>query len=138
MRRVQEVCVTAALVFLCACTGRAIPPYLHLEAEFDTAKISAVENIVRNVARDWGLRVREKDKREMRFVSLGADAFFMSVYYENDTIVHVTNAGGVGASTLRLFASDYGKMPKAKLDDLISDLVRGIETYDIKFRKIPI
>ena len=125
--------VSALLFLVCACDSRQVSPHLLYRADFDAARIDEAERVVRGVAEEWELRVFEKDRDEMAFLTRGRDAFFVALYFEGDSILVLTNVG-VG-DTLELTAFDYKKMPMSDLDALVAQVITSLEDkLDVEFK----
>lgn len=122
------------VVCVCSCADDN-NPYLIYESEFGTEKISKVENVIKDLAQRRNLRVFEKNRENMKYLSRGEDAFFIALYFKNDPILVVTNVG-VG-KLITLSVSDYGKMPRKELELLTLELVSILKNeVNISFEKV--
>lgn len=128
--------VTMMLLTLSSC-GEAeyTPPYLHYRADFDTAKVDEAEMTIKEIAKKWNLRVYEKDRDQMKFLTQGKEAFFIALYRDEDPVLSLTNSG-VG-NVISVMAVDYGNMPVSDLERLTKEVIKVLEErLNIEFKEV--
>ena len=93
--------------------------------------INDVEVYIRAVGKKWDLEIFEKDRDQMKFITQNQEAFYIAFYYNDNAILHISNAGfGVGI-VLSLF--DDGEMPLSDLKKLDEEIRAGLnENFGVK------
>lgn len=131
---VFRILVLMLFLIACSCEAERMSPYLMYKADFSSAKTGEVESAVKKIAKEWGLRVYEKNQEQMKFLTQGKDAFFIALYFEENPILVITNAGF--GDLLMLSVTDYKGMPTSDLERLAAEVINTLETrLDIKFKK---
>ena len=112
--------MTRSLIVLCcissitSCVGDNVRPAFLFRSVFDPDTVNDVEIFMRALSEQWEFRLYEKDREEIESVTRGEqEAFFLFLYYEDDSILAMGNVGAGNVITLDLY--DFGKMPLGKL-----------------------
>ena len=122
---ILRVCALMLFFTLSSCEAEHKPPYLLYTANFDVSTVNEAEAIVKKVAKKWDLRVYEKDREQMKFLTQGKDAFFIALYFNEDPIISIGNSG-VG-EILRVMAIDYGNVPVSDLEKITADFIKAFK-----------
>ena len=117
--------------FLAGCNAKGKEPTFFYRAAFDPLMINDVEVYIRAVGKKWDLEIFEKDRDQMKFITQNQEAFYIAFYYNDNAILHISNAGfGVGI-VLSLF--DDGEMPLSDLKKLDEEIRAGLkENFGVK------
>lgn len=116
---------------LCSCGNEPVE-YKQYTATFDDSKIGNVEKFVRSYAEMNNLKVLEKDKEQLKYLSNDANEFFMTLNYQGDPIVAVLNIGQT--NILRILALDYGDLELEKLDVITNEIKNALANeLNLKF-----
>jgi len=109
-------------LFLLGCSSEKISPEFYYRADFNPDQIDKVEVIIKNIAKDWNLRVFEKNRNHMKDLTQGKEAFFIGLYLEDNLIFDITNVGVGNQIDIGLFRHD-----NVSINDLkkLSDQVRS-------------
>jgi hypothetical protein len=119
---------------LCACESESAPVYLLYRAPFDVSQVDEADGLIKALASEWELRVFENSRSEMRGITDGKPAFSVTLFFENDPVLFLSNAG-VG-EILSLFVMDFGEMPIEELQRLTAQVGRALEDrLSIDFKK---
>lgn len=117
-----------AVLFLASCSSEVHEPDFYYKAEFDVGLVDEVDAYFKALANKKNIEIFEKDRREMKAISKGKDAFYISYYVGNQKlpVLWVTNAGAGAVLDLGLLSNeDY---PLSKAEQLavlvVSDLKR--------------
>lgn len=130
-----RLCIILIVCFLgSSCEAEYKPPYLLYTAQFDITKVDNAVVLVKEIAKNWNLRVYEIDREQMKFVTQGKDAFFIALYFKEDPIISIANSG-VG-EVLRVMAIDYGKMSLPDLKKLTEETIQTLKLeLNLEFEK---
>lgn len=113
-------------ILLASCSSELHEPDFYYKAEFDVGLVDQVDTYFKELANTKSIEVFEKDRREMKAISQGKDAFYIS-YYVSDKetpVLWVTNAGSGNVLDLGLLSNEgYPLSETEKLAVLVvSDL----------------
>ena len=126
------VVILALILSSCGEVNRKIP--LLYQANFDASKIEEVEGAMEIISKKWGLRLFQKDRERMKYLTQGKEAFFIALYFNGDAVLSLNNVG-VG-EVLSLMIVDYGIMPKNDLERLTNETLLILKTQlSIEFEK---
>ena len=118
-----------AVLFLVSCEGESTRPTYHYRAPFDPSMVDGVEEFMKDVARRWELRLFEKSREGMKYLTLGQEAFFIALFLKSDPknnwILDISNAGAGTILSLALF--EHEDMPLAELQRLDGEVRRGLK-----------
>lgn len=119
------------LVLLCifclnACTAEYIKPMFFYRSPFDPSMVTDVESYMRKASKNWNFELFEKDKKEMKAVTDGQEAFYLAFYHKDKAILDISNVGVGVVLTLALF--DHGDMPIAELERLANEVRSGLKS----------
>ncbi|GBF30072.1 hypothetical protein MnTg04_00008 [bacterium MnTg04] len=80
-----------------------------------------------DISEKWELRVFEKDREAMKFLTQGQEAFFIALYFEDDSILAIMNAGIGNILTLSLQTDD--NFPVEELEKLANEVRGELKTH---------
>lgn len=125
--RVLRVITCLLSLTLPACGGSYKEYYAAYEAPFDPQldKINAVELFIHDIAGEWGLDVKEREREEMKFITSGMDAFQISLRRNGDMVILVSNAAIGTKLYLRLYHSRH--MASEEVNRLAEEIKDGLE-----------
>jgi hypothetical protein len=90
----MKVLIFLLSFFLLSCSSEHHPPTFLFESEFDSNYVDALDEYAKNLAKEKGFRVYEKSRSEMKAITNGTEAFYVSFYIgEVGPIFVITNAG---------------------------------------------
>ena len=117
------------VLFVVSCDGELTKPTYQYRAPFNPAMVEDVEIFMRDVAKRWKLRLFEKDRKEMKVISLGKEAFLIALFLksdpEDDWILDISNAGAGTILTLGLY--EHEDMPLSELQRLDNEVRTGLK-----------
>ncbi len=114
-------------MFITFCTNSCyVKPVFHFKASFEPSMVDDVEVFIRDVSKEWNLRLFEKGRGSMKILSNGQEAFFIALYFEGDAILTITNTGP--GKVLSLMALDFGDLPLEKLEQLTDEIRSGLKS----------
>jgi hypothetical protein len=88
-----------------------------------------------DIAIHWGFELFEKDRDEMKLLSLNEPAFFIAFYSEGESVLVITNAGYAPLLTLSLMESQ--EMPVERLEALANEVRNGLqERFNIQLNAV--
>lgn len=96
------------MLLLASCGSKVSEPDLYYKAEFDIALVDEVSTYFKTLAGKRDFEVFEKDRREMKAITQGREAFYIS-YYAGDKdvpVLWVTNAGAGTVIDLAFHANE--------------------------------
>ena len=116
----------AVAILLASCSSEIHEPDFYYKAKFDVGLVDQVDTYFKELANTKSIEIFEKDRREMKAISQGKDAFYIS-YYVSDKetpVLWVTNAGSGNVLDLGLLSNEgYPLSETEKLAALVvSDL----------------
>lgn len=112
------------LIGVSSCSSEYIEPRFFYRGDFSPSLVDGVENYMKKIAKQKGYRVFEKDRDQMRTLTQGQDAFFMSYYLEEKAILSIMNVGAGTVLTLSL--NDYEIISIDELEQLATEVRDGL------------
>ncbi|MDP1932169.1 MAG: hypothetical protein Q8L60_12005 [Gammaproteobacteria bacterium] len=122
-----------AVLVVSACEeSSGVSPTYSYRAEFNPADVDAVVQFVRSVAERRNIRVYEKDRRQMSFLTQGKEAFFIAFYYNDNAVLDISNVGVGEIITLGVF--DHQEYSAQALYDVSEEITTGLnQQFGIQF-----
>lgn len=110
-------------LMLTSCSSEYHEPDFHFRADFNVDSVNQVEGYFKDLAVKESLQVFEKSRREMRAITQGRDAFYLSYYVEGYElpVLWVTNSGAGVVLDLGLLSNEA--YPLAKTEMLANRIV---------------
>jgi len=109
------------ILFILGCSESSfIKPHVMYRADFSGEHIKQIEEFIDTIADKNKFRVFRKGRENMAVLTKGKKAFFSALYYKDDPIIIISNAGA--GTILSISATDYGILPIEQLDGILKQL----------------
>lgn len=132
MRNIVIALGLAIITFACRPEFKEEHVKLQAEINFSAEDIRNVEIFMEQLAKEWGMEYRGKEKEQLRAVYPEEETFFGVLSYKKDPVLVLTNT--LPSDELDLSAFDFGKLPKDELDKLVSRITLEFENrFDLVF-----
>lgn len=126
MKTVTRLLATVlAVLFLVSCEGESIKPAYNYRAPFDPVMVDDVEEFMKGLADRWELRLFEKSWKDSKILSDAKDEFFNALFFKDESILSITNAGVGTILTLYLF--EHEDMSLSELQRLDEEVRAGLK-----------
>lgn len=112
--------ITVFFVFSCDHGSSYEAPQFYFEGKFSPSLVDNLDSYLKNLSRERGFRVFEKDRREMKVLTQGQDAFYISLYKESSDkpVLWISNVGVGTVLSLGLFSREnFSPIESKKLAD---------------------
>ena len=123
------VAAILAVLFLVSCEGESTSPTYQYRTAFDPAMVDGVEEFMKDVAKRWELRLFEDNRKGMKFLTQGQEAFYIALFLKldpkNNWILSMTNGGAGTILILHLY--EHEDMPLAELQRLDEEVRFGLK-----------
>jgi len=95
MTRIIKIVLFLNLILICSCNSQYLEPDLYFEGKFDPKNVNTLEKFIKQLAKDKGFQIFEKDRNQMSFLSQGKEAFYISYYIHEDIgpVMWISNVG---------------------------------------------
>ncbi len=137
MNFIKIALASSFFLIIASCDQSYTQPHLLYRAPFDPQHIEKMEALIHEIANEWGLRVYEKDREEMKFLTNGQEAFFIALYVEDDQADNfpVASVNNVGTGTvITLMITNRGEIELEELNRLAEEIVaKSRARYGIEF-----
>lgn len=110
------LCLSALFLFSCSGSSSYEKPDFYFEGAFKASLVDDLEAYVKELAGDKSFRVFEKDRDQMKVLTQGKDALYISLYkgVGDKPVLWISNVGTGTVLTLGLLSNDSFSLSDTK------------------------